>query len=635
MRALDNWKISSKMLLAMTLVATAFAVTAVYSSLKIRAADDSYSEIIASPVPATLQLARLNRNLNRMGYAVYETAAYAGDSDRISAAKADFEGAAAEAYKNIDQAMAADAASAAQIQPLRGKLDEIVQLTRSAAEAGVEGHGDALKSTMAEANPKIEALATEITADNDAMIKEMNARSDALTAESKLTVMLNVLLAAGGIVLGMAAAMWIATTKVSRPLNVLADRMAAMAADDLSVMVDGQERGDEIGLMARALQVFKDNGLKALVVKSDAERLRSEAETARMRTDEERRRVEAEQVMVVSTLAGGLGRLAKGDLTTRIDEEFKGQYLQIKSDFNAAVESLRETMKAINAATGEIRGGSDEIAAASDDLSRRTEQQAASLEETAAALDQITATVKRSADGARDASNAVSATKIEAERSGAVVGEAVLAIGEIAQSSREITQIIGVIDEIAFQTNLLALNAGVEAARAGDAGRGFAVVAQEVRGLAQRSAEAAKEIKALIASSSSQVERGVRLVGDTGQALNGMVAKVVLIDGLISQIAQSSQEQAVGLNQVNTAINHMDQVTQQNAAMVEEATAAASNLNAKAGELFQLVSRFQTEIPTRVRGRQEPVQDERHTSGRDPFAKAGKKLATFAVAGRG
>jgi methyl-accepting chemotaxis protein len=243
-------------------------------------------------------------------------------------------------------------------------------------------------------------------------------------------------------------------------------------------------------------------------------------------------------------------------------------------------------------ASDAIQSGVGEIAAASDDLSRRTEQQAASLEETAAALDEITATVRRSAEGARSGAAAASTAKIQAAESGEVMREAVGAMGDIEQSSSQITQIIGVIDEIAFQTNLLALNAGVEAARAGDAGKGFAVVASEVRALAQRSAEAAKEIKGLIVASSGQVERGVKLVGETGQALQGIVEKVSEIDGLINEMARSAQEQAEGLSQVNTAINQMDQVTQQNAAMVEESTAAAASLSHEATQLGQLTSRF-------------------------------------------
>ncbi|MBP7705412.1 MAG: PAS domain-containing protein [Caulobacter sp.] len=308
--------------------------------------------------------------------------------------------------------------------------------------------------------------------------------------------------------------------------------------------------------------------------------------------NDRRRGSEEEQQLVVSSIAEGLGRLAKGDLTARIDAELAGAYRQLKDDFNEAVGSLRAAMGSISEATGAITAGSNEISGASDDLSKRTEQQAASLEETSAALDEITATVRKTAEGAKQASDTVTTAREDAERSGEVVRNAVAAMGEIENSSKQISQIIGVIDEIAFQTNLLALNAGVEAARAGDAGRGFAVVASEVRALAQRSAEAAKEIKTLISASSQQVAQGVQMVGQTGEALVAIVTRVAEIHGLVKEISASAQEQATGLGQVNTAVNQMDQMTQQNAAMVEQSTAAARSLKSEANELGSLVGCF-------------------------------------------
>jgi methyl-accepting chemotaxis protein len=319
----------------------------------------------------------------------------------------------------------------------------------------------------------------------------------------------------------------------------------------------------------------------------------TEEEQRNLRNEEARKASELEQNQVVETLAVALNRLSEGDLTVAIEADFKGGYAAIKANFNSAVASLRQAFTLIAESTAPLLTGASEIADASANLSRRTEQQAASLEETAAALDQVTATVKSSAAGAREASIAASGAKRDAEKSGEVVNEAVVAMGAIEQSSRKITEIIGVIDEIAFQTNLLALNAGVEAARAGDAGRGFAVVAQEVRALAQRSAEAAKEIKSLISSSREQVEKGVNFVGATGRALTGLVDQAVQIDKLISDIARSSEEQSTGLAQVNAAVNEMDQVTQQNAAMVEEATAAAAQMHARSNELGAAIAKFQ------------------------------------------
>jgi methyl-accepting chemotaxis protein len=306
----------------------------------------------------------------------------------------------------------------------------------------------------------------------------------------------------------------------------------------------------------------------------------------------ERARTDAEQGLVVAALGEGLEQLSSGNLTWRIQQAFPSQYEGLRVNFNAAMDSLGDTLRTVLATSHALNAGAEEITHASDDLSRRTEQQAASLEETAAALDQLTATVRRAADGARQASDLGVTARSEAEQSGEVVQQAVTAMGAIESSSGQIGRIIGVIDEIAFQTNLLALNAGVEAARAGDAGRGFAVVAQEVRALAQRSAAAALEIKQLIRASGDHVSHGVKLVGDTGHALERIVARVAEISALVSEIAASSQEQAAGLAQVNTAVNHMDQATQQNAAMVEQTTAATHSLKAETHQMAALVQRF-------------------------------------------
>ena len=350
--------------------------------------------------------------------------------------------------------------------------------------------------------------------------------------------------------------------------------------------------GREVWLQATYNPIMGPDGRPVRVIKLAVDITREEQENNRR----EAARVQAEQAQttLVDALASSLSRLSDGDLTTRVEGEMSGAHQRICDDYNSAVGSLRAALEQVTEAVGGLRGGSDEISTASDDLSRRTEQQAASLEETAAALDEITATVKRSAEGARKASDAAAGARSEAERSGEVVRNAITAMDEIQKSSIQIGEIIGVIDEIAFQTNLLALNAGVEAARAGDSGRGFAVVASEVRSLAQRSAEAAKEIKTLIQTSTNQVAAGVKLVDEAGSALSAIGVRVAEMDALVSEISASAQEQATGLQQVNTAVNQMDQVTQQNAAMVEETTAAAANLKTEAAQLAALVDRFET-----------------------------------------
>jgi len=275
-----------------------------------------------------------------------------------------------------------------------------------------------------------------------------------------------------------------------------------------------------------------------------------------------------------------------------LNEAFDSEYEQLRSDFNSANQNLKSTMEKILLASNGIQNGAEEMSIASDDLSKRTENQAAALEQTAAALDEVTATVQQTAKAAADARTAVTTARQDAETGGVVVKDTVSAMGSIKESSEKISQIIGVIDEIAFQTNLLALNAGVEAARAGEAGRGFAVVASEVRALAQRSSDAAKDIKDLISASAHHVQTGVSLVDQTGQALDKIVSQVANVDKLVTGISASANEQATGLAEVNSAINEMDRVTQRNAAMVEESTAACHALTNESTQLMTLVRHF-------------------------------------------
>jgi methyl-accepting chemotaxis protein len=344
-------------------------------------------------------------------------------------------------------------------------------------------------------------------------------------------------------------------------------RMEAMAAGDLDSPVLYVNHRDCVGRMTKAMSTFRQNAISA--------------------------RLGDEVRMVVSELGGGLSRLARCDLDQELVQVFPREYEQLRIDFNAAISSLRDAMRSVAESASGINAGASEIRQASDDLSHRTEQQAASLEETAAAVDEITTAVRKTAEGANRANELAGEARSDAEQGGEVVRRAVEAVSDIERSAIEISEIITVIDGIAFQTNLLALNAGVEAARAGDVGRGFAVVASEVRALAQRSADAAKDVKARITSSSERIGTGVVLVNETGKSLDRIIARISEVSNMIAVIASSAQQQATGLQQVNTAVSEMDNVTQRNAAMVEEATAAARSLAGEAEELDRQVARFE------------------------------------------
>ncbi|MDQ0463701.1 methyl-accepting chemotaxis protein [Caulobacter ginsengisoli] len=385
---------------------------------------------------------------------------------------------------------------------------------------------------------------------------------------------------------------WLTTRAIAAPLTQLNGLLLQMAGGRFDLKVTGTERADEIGDIARSAEVFRENGLERAKLEAQAAAFQQHLDQKLKETETAFEAAGHEQKRVVDAMARALSALAEGDLTTRLSAEVAADYAALKQDFNTAVSSLESAIATIAQAASGIGNGSDEIASASDDLSRRTEQQAASLEETAAALDEITSTVRRTAAGSTEAASVVATARGDAEQSSAIMREAVEAMSAIEESSTQISRIIGVIDEIAFQTNLLALNAGVEAARAGDAGRGFAVVASEVRSLAQRSADSAKEIKALINTSAGQVGQGVDLVGRTGEALQRIVAQFASIDAVVREISASAQEQATGLHQVNTAVNQMDQVVQQNAAMVEQASAATYSLKGEADQLTELVGRF-------------------------------------------
>lgn len=381
---------------------------------------------------------------------------------------------------------------------------------------------------------------------------------------------------------------------ISAAMRGTTDEMAALANGDTNIANEQLGKPTELGKMAEALQTFKENALQRITMEQEAEEERERADQSRIANEQAKEKHNREVETVVQSLGNALQRLADGDLSRSISTDYAEEFQQLKNDFGNSISKLSGALNEINESTIEISNDSNELRRAADDLAMRTEQQAAALEETSAALEEITSTVKESADRASEARSKATQAKESTNKSGEVVKDAVEAMGRIESASDEISQIIGVIDDIAFQTNLLALNAGVEAARAGEAGKGFAVVAQEVRELAQRSANAAKEIKDLITNSGVEVANGVSLVQATGEALRNISIEVNEIEEHVQSIARASAEQSAGLTDINRAVSEMDQVTQSNAAMVEETNAVTHRLSAETETLSQLVSQFRT-----------------------------------------
>jgi methyl-accepting chemotaxis protein len=414
----------------------------------------------------------------------------------------------------------------------------------------------------------------------DGMIENLGNVAGRKAVDRNAMLLEVVMIASALAVVIMLISNFLVARSITKPLTRVRDAIRDIVGFGQGAQGDGPPRGkvkvDEVSEIAAYLEVLRMRLAEAL-----------EMERAIKQTQEE-------QDAVVSALSVGLGHLSAGNLGQSIDAAFPPNYEALRRNYNTSIEKLSQTMTEVVQSSRSIRSQSDEITRASEDLARRTESQAATLEETAAALDELTASVRSAANSAREVEIIVQSARREAEDSGQIVLGAVDAMNGIEKSSDQISQIIGVIDDIAFQTNLLALNAGVEAARAGDAGRGFAVVASEVRALAQRSSEASKEIKTLISTSSQLVSRGVQAVGSAGKALTTMVDRVTNISTLVSEIAVGAQEQSLGLGEVNVGVNQLDQVAQKNAAMVEQSLLASQALRQEAVGLDGLIAHFST-----------------------------------------
>jgi methyl-accepting chemotaxis protein len=479
--------------------------------------------------------------------------------------------------------LAGSAGSLDFFEALQTKVGNAVDLMENASPALVKAHVEREQS-FSKANADLDKIWQQLTA--FAQLQKNSAAAERRDVNS-----ISIGAMALGIIISIFAGIGLVIT-FKGPIGQITAAMRRLADGMLETKISGESRVDEIGEMARALGVFKQNAISKIEIEHRSEAERGQAEEQRKLRDQEKQATDREIEFAVGALASGLGRLAQGDISATIDTPFTGRLEQLRTDFNTSLKHLQDTIRQIRSNTYSIQRNAGEMSSAADELAKRTEQQAASLEQTAAAVEEITTTVKMSAEQAHQANSIVAETKGAADTSSNVVASAIDAMGRIETASGQIVQIIDVIDEIAFQTNLLALNAGIEAARAGEAGRGFAVVAQEVRELAQRSAGAAQQIKGLITTSSTEVASGAELVQRTGVVLAEISTKIITVSERVDAIAVASRDQSTALGEVNSAVNGMDQMTQRNAAMVEETNAATRQLADEADSLMALINQF-------------------------------------------
>lgn len=632
MKFFTNAPVRAKILALVIALAVTSVGGAAFMAHKANSSSSTFLEFIEADIEATSMVSRATRNLQSVAYRSYQALDSEPGSPAHAVALESYEGNAEQMIDRLSRAIELMPAETTVLSALRERAGQVVEGTGSAIDLDSDGNNEAARTALIATDLLIDELTTDLRVWSETMSDTIQGQSSALKVESDRLTLITV-----GSLITLSVAMAVvslivSTVGITRPIAALKARMQSLAEGDREQEVPGLSRGDEIGKMADAVEAFRQAAIEKVRLEDEALEARGSSEAQRLERERQKAEQAAEVQVVVDALAEGLGKLANGDLGFQLDQPFAGDMDKLRSDFNNAVTRLNSAMVSVTENARAIHSGSEEIRVAADDLSRRTEQQAASVEETAAALEEITTTVADSTKRAEEARNLVSKTRIEAERSGDVVNNAIVAMSAIEKSSTEISNIIGLIDDIAFQTNLLALNAGVEAARAGEAGRGFAVVAQEVRELAQRSARAATEIKVLINASGQQVKSGVALVGETGQALSTIVREVQEINEHVAAIAESAREQSVGLREINTAVNSIDQGTQQNAAMVEQSTAASHSLAQEAAALNELIAQFKVAdgytSPARSPSRAPAIASDRAKSVDSPARKLGRKLAT-------
>ncbi len=625
MSFLENSKIRTKILSLIIPVSLVGLCGVGFVAINYKNADRSYGDLIARDSNATTELFRANTSLVALGYDTTLGLLLTEQGRKPTDMQ--------EAYKKDVAALLGRLENAPKLSPemkdglagISSRANDIIKATDEVWVMMKNGDFLTARRKLTDINVMIATWRSDMRTFNEGTLKTVNTKSSDLSAVTNSTILYSLSALAALFAAAIAMSLWVSARGITGPIARLSARMVSLAGGQTREEVDGVNRKDEVGQMAQAVAVFRENALERTRLEQEADANRSLSEKERIAREEQKAREAADTQFAVDNLANALSRLSEGDVSYRISQPFVAHLDTVRENFNASAEKLQSALTRVAENARGIDAGANEIRAAADDLAKRTEQQAASVEETAAALEEITTTVKDSTRRAQEAGHLVAKARTGAEQSGDVVRKAVVAMERIEKSSGEISNIISVIDEIAFQTNLLALNAGVEAARAGEAGKGFAVVAQEVRELAQRSASAAKDIKGLISTSNTQVQEGVELVGETGRALETIVAEVQEINRHVMAIVEAAQEQSPGLQQINTAVNQMDQDTQKNAAMVEETTAASHGLAREASSLNQLLGQFKLsatfEAPIRT-----ATPAERPSAS--PARALGRKLAT-------
>jgi methyl-accepting chemotaxis protein len=581
MNFINDMKITGKVAALLVMLGMVTVCLSIMSYRTIVALDTDYSALTNSNLPATTNITRANRMTVEMVYAGYRVLTYDGGSAEAREAAKRVGDAHDAGAKLFDEAARQDPSIAGKVREFRKSFEEINAAVERGVKAGLVNQNDEAKRELVEADRQMQAFTATLAPLNDARIAASDARSAELTSVAQSTSFWMLAMSIGGVLAAVGIAIALARNTIARPLDRLQATMRKLATGDATAEVTGTERGDEVGSMAKALLVFRD----ALIDQQHATTAKASAE--------------AEQRYVVDTVSEKLLNVSGGDLSADITVQFPPAYTQLRTNFNAALGNLRELIGSVIESSHSLRTGSGEIAQASEDLARRTESNAASLEETSAALTQIDGRIKATAEAARrtvtradEAISTVSGGRVVAD-------EAVQAMSRVRASAKGIDEVIEGVDKIAFQTRVLAMNAAVEAGRAGDAGRGFAVVADLVSALAMRAEEEAKRARDQLTVTQTDIVTAVEAVQRVDGALAGISEGVGEVHQLLGGMAADNQAQASAISQISVAVSSMDQATQQNAAMVEETSAAARNLNGESEALAEKAGEFKIGAETR------------------------------------